>query len=410
MRTVFRAIVLALLAAGLPSLSLGWDDVGHKTTAFIAWQRMSPAAREAVIKILRSAPEDSHLSAFYMQYGPEPEQVRKLEYFMLVSTWADIVRDRAFETRQRKYHKGNWHYDDTFWKQVAGKVEILSGFEEGGVAVEKLSEFEKLIRSTSASDKDKAIAIAWIMHLTGDIHQPLHTSARVTDLEPKGDQGGNLFLLTPQGTPRENQQNLHWFWDSIIGRNIPLKGETCERDYIVPIAQRIMKRHPYSSFGVAGLDLGDYRGWQQESFKFNATDVFSPDLVRFQTPSERYKRNAFRIAERQLALAGYRLGETLNRIFGAPAAVAKAQCPVIRKIMYPVFKKQTAENRAKAKPTISLLDVCPIGPASRPTIMLSVNGKQIARAFDVIATFPDEESARRYATDNLIADISFDIQ
>jgi hypothetical protein len=285
---------------------------------------MPPATRDAVIRILRSAPEDSHLSGFYMPSGPESDETKRLTYFMLTATWADIVRDRAFENRQKKYHKSNWHYDDTFWRQVGGKTEELSGFEEGGVAVARLTEFEKVVRDPSASDKDKAIAIAWIMHLTGDIHQPLHTSARVTDSEPKGDQGGNLFHLTPQDTPREKQVNLHWFWDSIVGRNIPFKPAMCERDYIALVAHRIMKDHPYATFS-SQLDLGEYQQWQQQSFKLNPTDVFSPDLVRFQMPSEKYKRNAFRVAERQLALAGYRLGETLNRLLSVPAAAAKVR-------------------------------------------------------------------------------------
>src|SRR5687768_9249847 len=140
MRTICRAIIGGMIAVILSSTSLAWDDVGHKTTAYIAWQRMSPAARETVIRILRTAAEDSDLAAYYMAYGPEPEQTRKLEYFMLVATWADIVRDRAVENRYKKYHKSNWHYDDTFWKQVDGKAERLSGFEEGGVAVTKLAE------------------------------------------------------------------------------------------------------------------------------------------------------------------------------------------------------------------------------------------------------------------------------
>jgi hypothetical protein len=410
MRIVLRAVLLAILATSLSGLCFGWDDVGHKTTAYIAWQRMSPTARDNVIRILRSAPEDSHLSAFYMPYGPESEESKRLEYFMLAATWADIVRDRAFENRQKKYHKSNWHYDDTFWKQVAGGMEELSGFPEGGVAVSRLSEFEKAIRSSSESDKDKAIAIAWIMHLTGDIHQPLHTSARVTDTEPKGDQGGNLFLLTAQGTPRENQVNLHWFWDSIVGRNVPFKNDMCERDYIVSVAQRIMKRHPYRSF-ESGIGLGQYQKWQQESFKLNPTDVFTPDLVRFQMPSERYKKNAFRVAERQLALAGYRLGETLNQVFGtAPVTTASSNCQVIRKIMYPVSKKQTPASIEKAKPTLSLLNVCPTGPASRPTVLIAVNGKSVAREFDVVTTFPDEQTARAYATRNSITDIDTDLQ
>ncbi len=314
-RVVFVTVVVMLSATSL----LGWDDVGHKTTAYIAWQQMSPAARENVIRILRSAPEDSDLSAYYMQYGPEPEAVRKLEYFMLVATWSDLVRERSLENRYKKYHKSNWHYDDTFWKQVAGKMEVVSGLEEGGVAIDRLVEFDKVMRSPSESDKDKAIAIAWVAHIIGDIHQPLHTSARVTESEPKGDQGGNLFHLTAQGTPRDQQVNLHWFWDSIVGRNIPLKGDTCERDYITSVAQRIIKRYPASSMS-ASLKPGRFAEWRDESFALNPTVVFSPDLVRFQTPSEKYKRRAFSVSERQLALAGYRLGATLNQIFSTTTA------------------------------------------------------------------------------------------
>jgi len=308
------AFITFLLVSAFLSVS-AWDDVGHKITAYIAWQRMSPQARENVIRILRAAPEDSHLAAFYKSYGSEPENTRKREYFMLVSTWADIVRDRAFENRYKKYHKGNWHFSDTFWRQVDAKPQILTGFEEGGQGVTRLFESEKTLRDTGSSNAEKAIAIAWLMHIGGDIHQPLHTSARVTDLEPKGDQGGNLFLLSPQGTARANQVNLHWFWDSIVGRNIPLRGETCERSYIEPIAQNIMRKHPYPKLQNR-LNLGKYDAWQAESFAFNPTTVYSPELKRGQLPPASYRKNAFGVAEKQLAVAGNRLGETLNQIFG----------------------------------------------------------------------------------------------
>lgn len=310
------ALLVCVLGSSLPAMA--WDDVGHKITAYIAWQRMTPQARENVIRILREAPEDSNLAAFYMNYGPEPEATRKREYFELVATWADIVRDRNFETRYKKYHKGNWHYADTFWKQIDGKVVTQTSTEEGGQAVNRLVAFDKTIRDASASDKEKAIAIAWIMHLGGDIHQPLHTSARVTDLEPKGDQGGNLFLLSPQGTPRADQVNLHWFWDSIVGRNYPLKGEMCDREYVESIAERMTKKYPFAKVQNR-LELGNYDAWQKESFAFNNTDVFSPDLKRFETPSTGYKRNAYRVAEQGLTLAGYRLGETMNAVFNTAA-------------------------------------------------------------------------------------------
>src|SRR5688572_286346 len=65
-KLVFTCAVLVLLVSSFSGSVFGWNDVGHKITAYLAWQRMSPVAREAVIKILRAAPEDSHLSAFYM--------------------------------------------------------------------------------------------------------------------------------------------------------------------------------------------------------------------------------------------------------------------------------------------------------------------------------------------------------
>ncbi len=318
-RLIEKAIFVTFIVIFAIFPVLGWDDVGHKITGYIAWQRMSPQTRENVIKILRAAPEDSQLGTFYKFYGPESDDTKKLEYFMFVPSWADIIRDRAFDTRYKKYHKSNWHYDDTFWRQVNGNMEPLSGFEEGGQAIPRLVEFDAVIRNASASNADKAIAIAWILHLGGDIHQPLHTSARVTDTEPKGDQGGNLFLLSPAGTARENQVNLHWFWDSIVGRNVPFKNGMCERDYIETVAKNLIKKHPFSK--VQGkLNIGKYGDWQKESFAYNNTVVFSTDLKRNEMPSAKYRKNAFKLAESQLALAGYRLGETLNSVFGTVAA------------------------------------------------------------------------------------------
>jgi hypothetical protein len=314
-----KLLLTAFFAVTLAAPALAWDDTGHKITGYIAWQRLSPNARTNIIRILRAAPEDSHLGAYYMHYGPKSDDRKALDYFMFVPTWADLVRERSFETRYRKYHKSNWHYDDTFWRQVDGRVQVLSEMEEGGQAVPRMEEFDKVIRDASASNEQKAIAIAWLLHMGGDIHQPLHTSARVTETEPKGDQGGNLVQLTPKGTPREDQLNLHWFWDSIVGRNIPFNDSVCEPHYIENAGKRIMKSHPFSEF-AGKLELGNYRGWQQESFAFITTVVFTPDLQRNQIPSDQYRKRAFKHAERQLALAGYRLGETLNSVFNAPAA------------------------------------------------------------------------------------------
>lgn len=312
--------ILFLIVFILSSVSAvrAWDDAGHKTIAYIAWQKMSPEAREKAFNVLMNAPEDSNLSVFYLQ-DSRSEAVKKLELFMIAATWADIVRDKKFKTRFEKYHHSNWHYSDTFWTMENGQIKTIENpNEEGGKAVEKLYEFEKVLKDSAASDADKAVALAWVLHLGGDIHQPLHTSARVTELEPKGDQGGNLFLLTPKDTPRERSENLHWFWDSILGRNVS-RNDKCDSDYISIVAEMIMREYPFAEMQNR-LEIGDYNDWKKESFQLATTDVFSNDLIRYETPSAKYRRNAFRVSEQQMALAGYRLGETLNRIFGGQAS------------------------------------------------------------------------------------------
>ena len=290
-----------------------WDDVGHKITGYIAWQRMSPAARENVIKILRKAPEDSHLSAFFMGFGPKSIEEKRLEYFMFVPTWADTVRDVAFPVRLDKYNESDWHYTSDFWRQTGGKAEMDTAKTPDGKAIVKLAEFDKVMRDAVVSDADKAIAIAWFLHLGGDIHQPLHTSSRITDREPDGDRGGNSFLLSPEGTKPEVR--LHGYWDSIVGRNIPYNYGLCEGDYIRNVAESMMLRYSFDA-AKNSLALTKYPDWQKESFALAVSDAFRADLIRFKTPTDAYRRNAYAVSEQRLAMAGYRMGETLNEIFG----------------------------------------------------------------------------------------------
>jgi hypothetical protein len=317
-RVCLNVLFLAILWLVPATSAVAWDDVGHKITAYIAWQQMTPEIRERVIKILISAPEDSQLGTFYLPYGSRSDETRKREFFMIAATWPDIIRDRLFDTRYKKYHHSNWHYSDTFWTAKDGKVELLKAPDDGGLALEKIIEFMKL-ESGSAKDSEKAIGIAWLEHLIGDMHQPLHASARVTATEPKGDQGGNLFLLTPVGTPRDKQETLHWFWDSIVVRNDPNDKDQCDADFIDPIARGIMKKYTFAKL-ESRLALGDPERWKRESFEIASTQIFPPDLKRNEMPSQAYKKAAMKIAEERLALAGYRMGALFNQIFRtAPA-------------------------------------------------------------------------------------------
>ncbi len=306
---------IALLGAIIFSFAVPaypWNSAGHKAVAYIAWQQMTPSARERVIKILRDAPEDSQLSAFYMSYGSQSVFARQRDFFMTAAVWADMIKDRDLETRNKKYNNSNWHYFDTLWTEKNGKVTILPAGNEGGHLMEKLADFDKVIRS-NASNEEKAIAIAWLEHLIGDLHQPLHTTARVLGGEnDKGDQGGNLFSLTPKGA--KEKLNLHSFWDGILEQTTPDSDDLCDSDYLKPIVESIMAEYPYSKLqGRLADDKFDV--WEKESVDIATTEVYK-GLKRYEMPSDKYKKKALDIARERMALAGYRLADLFNDVFG----------------------------------------------------------------------------------------------
>lgn len=308
----FSAFVIVSAASSVSA----WDDAGHKLTTYIAWQQMGAQARERAAKILLSAPEDSDLSVFYLQ-DSRSTATKQRELFMIASTWADIVRDKNFKVRNQKYHHGTWHYLDTFWRETNGKIEIVPEMKSDEQnAVERLFAFDKVLRDAAVSDGEKAIALAWILHLGGDIHQPLHASARVTQYDPKGDEGGNRFMLSPKGATGNNRVSLHWYWDSIVGRNVPRVDDACDSDYLPAIADAMMKKYPFAKMQNR-LAVGKFDEWQKEGFRIASTKLYPKSLKFGEMPSENYKKMAFEIAQEQIALAGYRLGEMLNQIFGA---------------------------------------------------------------------------------------------
>lgn len=325
LKYVFFSINVTLFLLISSQATSAWDDSGHKLVAYIAWETMTPQAREKSMKLLLNAPEDSQLVALFptppdidistYPIGTRSKASKQREFFMIAAYWADIVRERQFPNRY-KYHRGNWHYVNTFWRQVNGNVEIITDIKpDDENIIERLFHFDKLLKDSNAQDTEKSIALAWVLHLGGDIHQPLHASGRITDEDPKnGDQGGNTFLLSPKETPRNQQLNLHWFWDSILVRSIARKNDASDMEYLLPIGNKIMKAYPLAKM-KGRLKEGQFDEWQKESFQVASAQLYPATLKRNTLPSEAYRKQAVKIAEEQIALGGYRLGAMLNQIF-----------------------------------------------------------------------------------------------
>ncbi|MGC3997781.1 MAG: S1/P1 nuclease [Anaeromyxobacter sp.] len=167
-RLRFLQLTLALVAGLAPRVTQAWGKDGHVVVAVIAEERLSPEARQMVTEILGEVPMS------------DPD----------VASWADAQKDK--ETRR-------WHYVNIpFGAQYLSSRDCAKG-----CAVEAISRFEQVLRR-GGSAMDRADALRWLIHLTADLHQPLHAG-------DGRDRGGNE-LRVRKGKSRQ-PGNFHEIWD-----------------------------------------------------------------------------------------------------------------------------------------------------------------------------------------------------
>lgn len=303
MRGVFGALLTALW---LSCDALAWNKPGHMVTACVAFDALRMRDKDVINRaadLLRAHPFfESHWKDEIRTMSAE-DQVRVV--FMRAAAWSDDVR------MDRRYHQGAWHYINFPYvpKDQANAIRgrepdpnnILSAF---GANVE-------IVRDKMRTDEERAIALAWIFHLVGDVHQPLHTVSLFTAQWPEGDRGGNGFYVRAKA---ENQPiNLHRFWDDLI----------IGSDRIQSI--RTMSVQIRQTFPRGKLDeLGDreFRAWAKESYDLAVSHAYehgtlagSADTSNAPALTQSYRLSAKAFAERRAALAGYRLADTLKNLF-----------------------------------------------------------------------------------------------
>ncbi len=163
-------VMTVVLVSTLVKSALAWGPQGHMIVAEIAEHRLSARARSATKLLL----QNQSLAA--------------------VSNWADSIKgDPAWA------HSKPWHYVDI----ADGETYETSPHSPHGDVISATEEMVQILKSRSASTLEKQNALKFIIHLVGDIHQPLHVGR-------PDDQGGNSIRLRFEGM----NTNLHQLWDS----------------------------------------------------------------------------------------------------------------------------------------------------------------------------------------------------
>jgi len=174
---LFLTMVLALTSTSAPA----WGPTGHRVIGELAGDRINGRTAEQMALILG------------------------VEDAAEASTWADDQRSNPLPFW--RYEAGPWHYVTV----PDGRTYAEVGPPPQGDAVSVLADFTAIVRDENASREERARALRFIIHIVGDLHQPLHVGNGT-------DRGGNDFDVTWFG----QSSNLHRVWDSqmIDGRQL----------------------------------------------------------------------------------------------------------------------------------------------------------------------------------------------
>lgn len=281
-----------------------WDSFGHRVIARLAWEELTPTTREHVLALLARAPAESGLLGLRPRFGRDPDR----SWFELASLWPDLVKGDA------RWDHASWHYVNQFWEpspeNPTGRLRPDLLPEEDNL-LRHLPEQLARLRNRATPAPERAVALAWVLHLVADLHQPLHTTARVTPLEPRGDRGGNDFLLAPEPPDRE-PQNLHRLWDRLLSTRFPARRFESQT-LRVGRAVASLRAQPRPS---PGEPLFDPEAWAREGLAISREHVYAHGLLRGRAPSPAYLERAYEAAVPAVVRAGARLARLLEDSFG----------------------------------------------------------------------------------------------
>lgn len=300
---LFVAFFLFATAFCMPALA--WNRATHMVTGAIAYQEMKASSPETVariVAILRQHPEYKQRWASKVNDAGLSEDDRNQYLFMLAARWPDDIRGNV-------YDHPTWHYINYVYAPQQGMARTDTTLATGENIIHAYEQNRQIVRS-NVPDSTKAIALCWLFHLSGDVHQPLHATALIDNQFPAGDRGGNLFKIKVMMSSQTI--NLHSFWDGML---------LGEDDFQSARNLAILARQTLLREQLPQLGKTDIGSWSKESFQLAQDNAYRSNTLTAGTDQEGavlppdYVATVKPIAQRQMVLAGYRLADELTADF-----------------------------------------------------------------------------------------------
>lgn len=226
MRTRIFTLLAAMLAL-LPTPAFAWWEYGHETVASIAQANVSTTARREIAALLRHAPELATPTC-------------PLKTIEQASVWPDCIKTLG----DRFSYAYNWHYQNV---GICKPFDVKSVCPDGNCVSAQIDRNARLLKDRSVPARERLMALAFLVHFVGDLHQPLHAG-------DDGDLGGNR-AKADYGIVANPRLNLHSIWD----------GYLAERG----ISQPPPLVRAYNAEERAQMATGTTEDWSRESWQIS---------------------------------------------------------------------------------------------------------------------------------------------
>ena len=312
MKTTIRLIAATLFLTCVFAVpSFAWSDTGHMAVAFVAYRNLNPATRNRVDFLISLNPRID----IWRNMIPRntSANIRREMLFMIAATWADQIKSDGVHVSDgpddgntppndgtaddntgysdHAMHK-YWHFIDLPFSTDGTSLENPAVPN----ALTQIAVFRSVLASNSP-DALKSYDLVWLLHLVGDVHQPLHCTARFSHSSPHGDEGGNLVTVCSPQCGR-----LHAFWDGLLGATAD-----------PGIAMQVGRTLPHANARVAAnLNVSD---WVEDGRRLARSDIYRMPVGPGAGPfnlTPQYRSAARQLARQRVALAGARLARILN--------------------------------------------------------------------------------------------------
>lgn len=280
-RRLLVSVIFAVLGLCAP-LAMSWGPEGHAIVADIAQAHLNPAASAEVASLLK---------------------LEGLDRLDQIASWADGNRKEFPRT-------GSWHYVDI--PLHAAGYDAARDCPAGDCVVAKIDQYVRVLADKQATPQARLLALKWVVHLVGDVHQPLHA-------EDNNDKGGNSVQVQFFGAG----SNLHALWDGGVIRHALdlqpgpnytfdhaiVQADAMKLDAAITPAQRAAWTPPYLLPQIGPMAAE----WANESHRL-AQQVAYVDIAKpaGDAWSQRYQQRVWPVIRIRLEQAGIRLAEVLN--------------------------------------------------------------------------------------------------